>query len=131
MVLVEGADTLALFNYLLNCHSCVASTGVQAGLPPTLLASVAFKGATLETLKVAVINSNICLCIWNKKQHCLLGFLESQWICHHDLFLMMITVVATPTAWFKSFPSLDLASPQQVIHLPRVESFTSPGIDTR
>lgn len=52
-VFVEGAETQALFNYLLNCRSCIAITGLQAGLPPTILAPVAFKGATLSPLKVS------------------------------------------------------------------------------
>ena len=52
MCLVEGADTQALFNFLLNCRSCVAPTGTQAGVPPTILAPTAFHGATLKPLKV-------------------------------------------------------------------------------
>ena len=51
-VMVEGPDTHALLNYLLNCRSCFATTGSQCGLPPTVLAPVAFKGATLKQLKV-------------------------------------------------------------------------------
>ena len=51
-VIVTGQDVQALFNFLLNCRSCVANSGVQAGIPPTLLSPTAFKGATLRTLKV-------------------------------------------------------------------------------
>lgn len=51
-VLVTGQDVQALFNFLLNCRSCIANTGVQAGIPPTLLSPTSFKGATLRTLKV-------------------------------------------------------------------------------
>ena len=51
-VLVRGVDTLALFNFLLNCKSLTANTGPQAQVPPTLLAPVAFEGATLKGLKV-------------------------------------------------------------------------------
>lgn len=51
-VLVKGSDTLALFNFLLNCKSLTANTGPQAQVPPTLLAPVAFEGATLKGLKV-------------------------------------------------------------------------------
>ncbi|XP_014676798.1 PREDICTED: protein downstream neighbor of son homolog [Priapulus caudatus] len=51
-VKVEGRDCQALYNYLLNSKSCVSNAGHQAGLPPTLLAPVAFHGATLDTLKV-------------------------------------------------------------------------------
>ena len=52
-VLVEGAtSTQALLNYLLDHGTCFASSGPQAGLPPTILAPVAFTGATLQCLKV-------------------------------------------------------------------------------
>ena len=51
-VLVKGVDTHALFNFLLNCKSLTANTGPQAQVPPTLLAPVAFEGATLKGLKV-------------------------------------------------------------------------------
>jgi len=52
-VLVEGlAGTQALVNYLLESGTCFASSGPQAGLPPTILAPVAFTGAALHTLKV-------------------------------------------------------------------------------
>jgi len=52
-VLVEGtSSTQALLNYLLDCGTCFASSGPQAGLPPTILAPVAFTGATLRCLKV-------------------------------------------------------------------------------
>ena len=51
-VLVKGADTHALFNFLLNCKSLVANTGPLAQVPPTLLAPVAFDGATLKSLRV-------------------------------------------------------------------------------
>ena len=51
-VLVKGADTHALFNFLLNCKSLVASTGPLAQVPPTLLAPVAFDGANLKGLRV-------------------------------------------------------------------------------
>ncbi|KAG0713269.1 Protein downstream neighbor of Son [Chionoecetes opilio] len=52
MVCVEGMDTQALINFLINSKSCVAVTGGLAGVPPTLLAPVAFQGATLRPLKV-------------------------------------------------------------------------------
>lgn len=54
MVCVEGPHTFTLINFLINCKSLVASTGSQAGLPPTLLAPRAFRGATMQTLKVCV-----------------------------------------------------------------------------
>lgn len=45
-------EVQALYNLLLNCKSTVAATGLLAGIPPTLLAPVAFNGATLNALKV-------------------------------------------------------------------------------
>lgn len=56
VVFVEGADTFTLINFLINCKSLVASAGSQAGLPPTLLAPVAFKGAVMQTLKARSVN---------------------------------------------------------------------------
>uniref|UniRef100_A0A672LIL5 DNA replication fork stabilization factor DONSON n=1 Tax=Sinocyclocheilus grahami TaxID=75366 RepID=A0A672LIL5_SINGR len=55
VVLVEGSNTFTLLNFLINCKSLVAGAGFQAGLPPTLLAPTAFRGATLHTLKEAVV----------------------------------------------------------------------------
>lgn len=52
VVCVEGPHTFTLINFLINCKSLVATAGSQAGLPPTLLAPVAFKGAAMQTLKV-------------------------------------------------------------------------------
>ncbi|XP_013421778.1 protein downstream neighbor of son homolog [Lingula anatina] len=51
-VYVEGNEVQALYNFLLNCKSCIANTGAQTGIPPTILSPVAFKGATLKSLKV-------------------------------------------------------------------------------
>lgn len=52
LVFVEGMETQALFNYLMNCKSIVPTTGPLAGVPPTLLSPVAFTGASLTSLKV-------------------------------------------------------------------------------
>lgn len=54
LILVEGVEAQALSNFLLNCKSCTATTGPLAGIPPTLLAPVAFHGATLRPNKVRV-----------------------------------------------------------------------------
>lgn len=54
LVCVEGSHAFALVNFLINCKSLVAAAGSQAGLPPTLLAPVAFRGATMHTLKVSL-----------------------------------------------------------------------------
>lgn len=56
VVLVEGVHTHTLINFLINCKSLVAAAGSQAGLPPTLLAPCAFRGATLQTLKARSLN---------------------------------------------------------------------------
>nr|XP_045603557.1 protein downstream neighbor of son homolog isoform X1 [Procambarus clarkii] len=52
LVYVEGMETQGLINFLLNSKSCISTTGPLAGVPPTLLAPVAFQGAALKTLKV-------------------------------------------------------------------------------
>ena len=54
LIMVEGVEAQALFNFLLNCKSCTATTGPLAGIPPTLLSPVAFHGATLRPNKVRV-----------------------------------------------------------------------------
>ncbi|XP_067298971.1 protein downstream neighbor of son homolog [Pseudorasbora parva] len=56
VVLVEGSNTFTLLNFLINCKSLVAGAGSQAGLPPTLLAPTAFRGATLHSLKARAVN---------------------------------------------------------------------------
>ncbi|XP_053163538.1 protein downstream neighbor of Son [Hemicordylus capensis] len=56
VVLVKGTNTFTLLNFLINCKSLVASAGSQAGIPPTLLSPIAFRGATMQTLKARNIN---------------------------------------------------------------------------
>ncbi|CAN2387583.1 replication fork protection [Pristimantis euphronides] len=56
VVLVKGANTFTLLNFLINCKSVVAAAGSQAGLPPTLLSPVAFRGATMHTMKARTAN---------------------------------------------------------------------------
>ncbi|XP_053420536.1 protein downstream neighbor of Son isoform X1 [Nycticebus coucang] len=56
VVLVKGINTLTLLNFLINCKSLVATSGPQAGLPPTILAPVAFRGATMQMLKARSVN---------------------------------------------------------------------------
>lgn len=60
VVLVKGTNTFTLLNFLINCKSLVASAGPQAGIPPTLLSPIAFRGATMQTLKVKK-HSNIVI----------------------------------------------------------------------
>ncbi|NXY71272.1 DONS protein, partial [Glareola pratincola] len=57
LALVRGTNTFTLLNFLINCKSLVAVTGPQAGLPPTLLSPVAFRGGTMQTLKARSINA--------------------------------------------------------------------------
>lgn len=52
LVLIEGSEVHSFYNFLLNCKSAVSISGSLAGVPPTLLAPVAFNGATLNALKV-------------------------------------------------------------------------------
>lgn len=52
VVLVKGTNTFTLLNFLINCKSLIATSGPQAGLPPTLLSPIAFRGATMQMLKV-------------------------------------------------------------------------------
>ncbi|XP_045243706.1 protein downstream neighbor of Son isoform X2 [Macaca fascicularis] len=56
VVLVKGINTFTLLNFLINCKSLVATSGPQAGLPPTLLSPVAFRGATMQILKARSVN---------------------------------------------------------------------------
>lgn len=52
LVLVEGASEVhSVYNFLVNCKSVIPLTGATAGIPPTLLAPVAFRGASVEALK--------------------------------------------------------------------------------
>lgn len=51
LVLVEGVECQSLLNYLLNAKLVTSGPGA-AGLPPTLLAPVAFHGASLRSLRV-------------------------------------------------------------------------------
>lgn len=52
VICVKGLHTFTLINFFINWKGVVASSGSQAGLPPTLLAPSAFRGATMHTLKV-------------------------------------------------------------------------------
>ncbi|KAK9523761.1 hypothetical protein VZT92_017661 [Zoarces viviparus] len=56
VVCVEGPHTFTLINFLISCKGLVAAAGSQAGLPPTLLAPSAFRGATMQTLKARSVN---------------------------------------------------------------------------
>ncbi|XP_058126630.1 protein downstream neighbor of son homolog [Anopheles ziemanni] len=51
LVLIEGSECQAFFNFLLNAKSTIAKVGRLSGIPPTLLAPVSFVGATLRSLQ--------------------------------------------------------------------------------
>ena len=61
VVLVKGTNTFTLLNFLINCKSLIATSGPQAGLPPTLLSPIAFRGATMQMLKVIKRKKNSTL----------------------------------------------------------------------
>lgn len=52
ILLIEGVECQALFNFLLNAKSTITKVGRLAGVPPTLIAPVAFPGATLRNNQV-------------------------------------------------------------------------------
>ncbi|KAM5336283.1 protein downstream neighbor of Son isoform 1-T3 [Glossophaga mutica] len=56
VVLVKGANTFMLLNFLINCKGLIAASGPQAGLPPTLLSPIAFRGATMQMLKARSVS---------------------------------------------------------------------------
>nr|CAG4641021.1 EOG090X09DI [Eulimnadia texana] len=51
LLLVQGVETQGLFNWLLSTKICTPSSGPLVGIPPTLIAPVAFHNATLRPLK--------------------------------------------------------------------------------
>lgn len=68
--MITGDSSLAFFNFLINSRSLViCNTGVQAGLPPTIISPVAFQGASLRSLTVRknvinfIVNCKRSLCI--------------------------------------------------------------------
>jgi hypothetical protein len=59
VVLVEGPGSVhVLFNYLLTSKTTISTTGSHAGLPPTILSPLGFRGATLRSLKVNLARQN-------------------------------------------------------------------------
>ncbi|PVD27999.1 hypothetical protein C0Q70_10576 [Pomacea canaliculata] len=52
LMLCQGPQVQAFFNFLINCRSCTALTGPQAGIPPTILSPTSFSGATVHSNKV-------------------------------------------------------------------------------
>uniref|UniRef100_T1GBF9 Uncharacterized protein n=1 Tax=Megaselia scalaris TaxID=36166 RepID=T1GBF9_MEGSC len=51
LVLIEGSECQALYNFLLNSKSLITNVGRLAGIPPTLLAPVAFPKASMQMLE--------------------------------------------------------------------------------
>lgn len=58
-ILVQGGDVHALFNFLLNSRICFTNTGCLAGVPPTLISSTCFIGASMQKLKVSALQNFI------------------------------------------------------------------------
>ena len=56
VVRVEASNVHALFNFLLTSKTTITTTGAHAGIPPTLVAPVAYEGSTLKSLTV-------CYCV--------------------------------------------------------------------
>ncbi|PVD27874.1 hypothetical protein C0Q70_10449 [Pomacea canaliculata] len=52
LMLCQGPQVQAFFNFLINCRSCTALTGPQAGIPPTILSPTSFSGATVHSNKI-------------------------------------------------------------------------------
>ncbi|XP_031620143.1 protein downstream neighbor of son homolog [Contarinia nasturtii] len=52
ILLIEGVECQALFNFLLNAKSTTTRVGRLAGIPPTLISPVAFPGATLKNNQI-------------------------------------------------------------------------------
>lgn len=52
ILLIEGVECQALFNFLLNAKSTITKVGRLAGIPPTLISPVAFPGATLRNNQI-------------------------------------------------------------------------------
>ncbi|XP_067615964.1 protein downstream neighbor of son homolog [Eurosta solidaginis] len=50
LLLIEGVECQGFFSFLLNAKSTISSVGKLAGIPPTLLAPVAFPKATMQHL---------------------------------------------------------------------------------
>ncbi|XP_023294878.2 protein downstream neighbor of son homolog [Lucilia cuprina] len=50
LVLIEGVECQGFFSFLLNAKSTISTVGRLAGVPPTLLAPVAFPKATMQHL---------------------------------------------------------------------------------
>ncbi|XP_065170496.1 protein downstream neighbor of son homolog [Atheta coriaria] len=52
LILIQGVEVQGFYSFLVHCKSAVSPTGLFAGIPPTLLAPVAFHGAALTPLQV-------------------------------------------------------------------------------
>jgi hypothetical protein len=100
VVLVKGLNTFKLLNFLINCKSLVATSGAQAGLPPTLLSPIAFRGASMQMLKVSVYfiyiqSSNLC-CFCKPGVSVILAVLD---IDYCDLKFTEIHLPLPPECW--------------------------------
>ncbi|XP_036335437.1 protein downstream neighbor of son homolog isoform X2 [Rhagoletis pomonella] len=50
LLLIEGVECQGFFSFLLNAKSAISNVGKLAGIPPTLIAPVAFPKATMQHL---------------------------------------------------------------------------------
>ena len=73
VVRVEASNVHALFNFLLTSKTTITTTGAHAGIPPTLVAPVAFEGSTLKSLTVRILLCSIpplLVCFYYGLQAC-------------------------------------------------------------
>lgn len=52
LIYIQGVETQALVNFLLNTKLCFSKTGPLTGIPPTLLSPTSFHGGALRSFKV-------------------------------------------------------------------------------
>ncbi|XP_006862608.1 PREDICTED: protein downstream neighbor of Son [Chrysochloris asiatica] len=126
VVLVKGINTFTLLNFLINCKSLVATSGPQAGLPPTLLSPVAFRGATMQMLKARSVNVKTQTLSGYRDQfsleisgpvmphslHCMIMLLQSS----QDGSFSAGLYTHEPTAVFNICPSVDKVLDKETIH---------------
>lgn len=70
LIFCHGCAVQALFNFLINCRSCIAMTGPQAGIPPTILSPTCFRGATIQSNKVSACTPMDILFIFRRDMAC-------------------------------------------------------------
>ena len=73
VVRVEASNVHALFNFLLTSKTTITTTGAHAGIPPTLVAPVAYEGSTLKSLTVCycVLFLLSCVKVYRGSRYCI------------------------------------------------------------